>query len=173
MTPFCQQDIESEEGFEAQAYPDPLSPLAATCAAAHLLNTQYRQLPAWRTYDGSPWTDGYGQTSPQINADSTINQVSAGVWIAQRIASLSAHLAQVLSFWPSLSDPRQDVLVNMSYELGVNGLLAFHQTLGYVAADEYVLAAEAMLQSDWAKQVPQRAQRLAQQMKTGVRLADA
>lgn len=169
MTPFCQADIESEEGFEAQAYPDPLSPLAAACATAHLLNTHYRQLPAWRSYDGSPWTDGYGNASPGINADSTIDEPSAAAFVTQRVAGIAARLVRALSWWPTLSDVRQDVLVNMAYELGVNGLLAFHQTLTYVAAGEYALAAVAMLQSKWAKQVPGRAKRLAQQMATGVR----
>ena len=169
MTPFCQTDIESQEGFQAHAYPDPLSPLAAACTAAHLLNTQYRQLPAWRSYDGAPWTDGYGCASAGINADSTIDQADAAAWVAGRITSIAAHLAQVLNWWPSLSDARQDVLLNMAYELGANGLLAFKQTLAYVAAGEYAQAAAAMLQSTWAKQVPSRAQRLSTQMETGVR----
>ena len=77
MTPFCQTDIESEEGFEAQAYPDPLSPLAKACEAVGLTGEQYRRLPDWTGLSGAPWSDGYGETGPQINADSTIDLASA------------------------------------------------------------------------------------------------
>lgn len=171
MTPFCQTDIESEEGFEAQAYPDPLSPLAAACEAADLLPAQYRLLAAWRSYDGSPWTDGYGETDATINADSTINQSDAAAFVAQRIESVDANLRHAIRVYATLDDARQDVLINMAYELGVEGLLAFKQTLAYLAAGQYEYTAAAMLQSRWAAQVPSRAQRLSLQMKTGERNA--
>lgn len=169
MTPFCQIDIEAEEGFEAYAYPDPLSPLAAACMASHLTIEQYRQIPGWRSVAGSPWTDGYGETGATINADSTIDQADAAAFVSGRIASLIQHLTMVLTWFPPLDDVRQDVLLSMAYELGVSGLLAFKETLAYVAADEYAQAAAAMLQSKWALQVPARAKRLSLQMQTGVR----
>lgn len=169
MTPFCQADIEAEEGFEAFAYPDPLSPLAKACEAAGLLNTQYRQLSGWQSLNGQPWTDGYGNASADIGPDSIVTQPEAASFVYQRIGSIAVHLGEALPWFTSIDDGRADVLINMAYELGVSGLLAFKQTLAYIAASEFDLAGQEMLNSTWATQVPDRAHRLALQMQTGGR----
>ena len=59
----------------------------------------------------------------------------------------------------------QDVLVNMGFNLGLGGLLGFKQTLAHLEAREYGKAADAMLDSRWAGQVGERAQRLARQIR--------
>jgi len=66
-------------------------------------------------------------------------------------------------------DPvRQAVLINMAFNLGINGLLGFANTLGKVKAGDYEGAAANMLMSKWATQVGPRAKRLSEQMRTGV-----
>jgi lysozyme len=72
-----------------------------------------------------------------------------------------------LPWWRNLSDRRQQVLANMAFNLGVNGLLGFKNTLSVMQAGQYDLAAEGMLTSKWASQVGNRAIRLAQMMKEG------
>ncbi|HUO11336.1 MAG TPA: glycoside hydrolase family protein, partial [Caulobacteraceae bacterium] len=67
-----------------------------------------------------------------------------------------------------LDDPRQDVLANMAFNLGVGGLLRFPKTLALVRAERWDAAADAMLASAWARQVGARARRLAEQLCTGV-----
>jgi lysozyme len=66
-----------------------------------------------------------------------------------------------------LDQARQGVLVNMSFQLGVDGLLKFTRTLAYIAAGDYAAAADNMLKSKWATQTPARAERMAKQMRTG------
>ena len=66
----------------------------------------------------------------------------------------------------TLSSVRQGVLVNMSFQLGVDGLLAFKNTLLMIQQGKYDAASLAMLQSKWAQQTPERAKRLADQMRT-------
>jgi lysozyme len=56
----------------------------------------------------------------------------------------------------------------MSFQLGVDGLLGFKNTLKLVEQGNYESAAENMLKSLWAKQTPARAKRMSDQMKTGV-----
>lgn len=83
--------------------------------------------------------------------------------LEDRLTSLSAKLP-----WMStLDEARQGVLLNMSFQMGVTGLLKFKNTLELVRKGNYVEAATAMLQSLWAKQTPKRAGRLAKQMLTG------
>lgn len=56
----------------------------------------------------------------------------------------------------------QEVLANMAFNLGVEGLLEFRKTLGHIQAERYKEAAREMLNSRWASQVGSRAKRLAE-----------
>jgi lysozyme len=55
----------------------------------------------------------------------------------------------------------QEAVVNMAFNLGVNGLLGFKETLALMQTEKYDEAARAMLASKWARQVGKRAERLA------------
>ena len=71
--------------------------------------------------------------------------------------------------WMAQLDPaRFGVLLNMAFQMGVDGLLGFKNTLAMVKAGDYVGAASGMLHSKWATQTPERAQRLSVQMRSGV-----
>ena len=78
--------------------------------------------------------------------------------------------AQVLAALPwasKLNEPRFAVLVNMAFQMGIGGLFKFKRMLGSVEDGQYGEAAAEMLDSTWAKQTPERANRLATQMETG------
>lgn len=77
-------------------------------------------------------------------------------------------LQRALPWIDTLNPVRQRVLLNMAFNLGVPGLLAFKTTLGHVKAGRFADASVAMLASLWARQVGARAQRLATQMRTGL-----
>jgi lysozyme len=77
-------------------------------------------------------------------------------------------LTKALPFFKNLDAARQGVLINMAFQLGTAGLLSFKTTLGFIARYDYEGAAQQMLLSKWATQTPERAQRLAKQMKEGV-----
>lgn len=71
--------------------------------------------------------------------------------------------------WTANLDPaRFGALLNMAFQLGVDGLLGFTNTLALIHAGDYPGAAAGMLQSKWATQTPERAQRIAKQVATGV-----
>lgn len=53
-----------------------------------------------------------------------------------------------------------DILYNMSYQLGLNGLLKFKKMINALYAKDYKLAAEEGRKSNWYKQTPNRAERL-------------
>lgn len=83
--------------------------------------------------------------------------------IADRVQALT----KALPCFDRLDEARRGVLVNMAFQLGTAGLLGFKSTLALVAAGKYAEAAEQMLKSKWETQTPERAKRLAEQMKTG------
>lgn len=135
-------DIKRDEGCELEAYPDPL------------------------THD-APWTVGYGCTGPGIEKGTVWTQEKAESELRSRVKVLQCALLDALPWFQRLDDFRQDVLMNMAYQMGVKGLLKFKATLSAVQAGEWDHAAAQMLSSAWASQTPKRAQRLAAQMRTG------
>ena len=62
---------------------------------------------------------------------------------------------------------RLAVLNNMAYNLGLAGLLAFKRMLSHLESARFEQAAHEMLDSRWARQLPNRSKELATQMSTG------
>lgn len=77
-------------------------------------------------------------------------------------------LTRRLPWFQDLDDARKGVLLNMSFQLGVDGLLGFKNTLAMIESRDYMGAARGMMSSLWARQTPERAARMAEQMRTGV-----
>jgi len=82
--------------------------------------------------------------------------------LRNRIQMISSLLRRKIPFFKGLNHLIQGVLVEMAYQMGVPGLLAFKQTLRFIGAGEYRKAANEMLDSKWAKQTPTRARELAE-----------
>lgn len=85
-----------------------------------------------------------------------------------RMRILKDRIRKALPWFDELDVVRQGVLLNMAFQMGVDGLLKFKNTLRHVQARQWTAASVGMLDSLWAKQTPERAERLAEQMRTGV-----
>jgi lysozyme len=83
------------------------------------------------------------------------------------IKTHSDDLFKALPWALSLDPIRQAVLIDMVFNLGVTGLLAFKETLRHFQNANWTAAAVAMLDSTWAKQVGRRAAELALMTRTG------
>ncbi|WP_213308148.1 glycoside hydrolase family protein [Paraburkholderia sacchari] len=88
--------------------------------------------------------------------------------LGQDIAAACASLDRFLPWWSGLDEVRQRVITNMCFNMGINTLLTFRNTLADMKLGFYTAAATGMRASLWARQVGARAQRLAQAMETGV-----
>jgi lysozyme len=93
---------------------------------------------------------------------------------AQIDAALDADIIektdQCITHFPwfgTLNEPRQAVLIGMCFQMGLNSLLKFKNTLGAMRDERFEDAANGMRTSVWARQTPRRASRLATQMATG------
>lgn len=86
---------------------------------------------------------------------------------ANDIAECERQLDAKLPWWRTLGDVRQRVLLNMCFNLGINGLLGFKNTLAKVQRADFAGAAAGMRASLWARQVGARAERLAAMMEKG------
>lgn len=93
-----------------------------------------------------------------------------GVGLPQEIGNqwlefaLETRWNQLLARAPWILEQPEDVqraLGNMVYQLGVDGLLAFVNTLALIKQGDRTLAANEALKSKWATQTPERANRVA------------
>lgn len=86
------------------------------------------------------------------------------------IADILDARRSVLTRWPwaaSLEPQRLAVLIDMAFNMGVIGLDKFRKMLAAVRSGDYRRAGVEMLDSKWAVQVKDRAERLSRQMVSG------
>jgi lysozyme len=85
-----------------------------------------------------------------------------------RILKLEEACIRRFPWWLDVDDGRQQIIVCMAYQLGMNGVANFKKMCAAMAEHDYERAADEMLDSEWArKDSPERAHRMAQMMRTG------
>ncbi len=77
------------------------------------------------------------------------------------IAKAQAELAKELPWTLDLPQYKQDILTEMVFQLGVNGLLGFRDLLFRARSGDDDGVAHAMLDSLWHRQTPARCEELA------------
>jgi lysozyme len=83
------------------------------------------------------------------------------------VTNVVANLNANLHWFSKLDVARQGVLINVGFNVGIHGLLAFHNTLSCMQLSDWEGAASNLLQSAAAKELPARYGRLATQLITG------
>ena len=76
--------------------------------------------------------------------------------------------AEAFSAYRDMDEIRQGVLIEMVFQMGVNGVGKFKKFLLAAQDHDWATAAEEMLDSKWAKQTPGRAKELARIFLRGV-----
>lgn len=103
--------------------------------------------------------------------DAGISKSEAMLLLGADIDKVESQLDATLPWWRGMSEARQQVLANMAFNMGIGnsarGLLSFRNTLAAMHRGDYKAAARGMLDSTWARQVGQRAVRLAKMMEDG------
>ncbi len=111
------------------------------------------------------WTIGYGHLLSRECAPITAQ--FADLLLQADIEALCKQLLKV-EWWLQLDQVRQEVIANMAFNMGLNGLLLFKHMIAAIRIKDYRTAAEEMGKSLWAKQVGKRAARLRDEMKSGI-----
>lgn len=124
--------LKVEEGFKPHVYPDSLG--YATIGYGFLIDSRR------------------GAGLPKAVAD---------FWLKHNIEQIRDELPK--AWQPYLSQPSdvQDALVQMAYQLGVEGVLGFQLMLASLQKNDRESAAINALNSKWAAQTPARAKRVA------------
>lgn len=99
--------------------------------------------------------------------DKGISKAEAYIMLQNDMDEVEDALDRILPWWRGLSEGRQQALLNMCFNLGINGLLGFRRMLAALQGGDYMAAADEMLASKWAAQVGDRAQRIAKMTREG------
>jgi lysozyme len=97
--------------------------------------------------------------------DRGITKGEALIMLEHDIADFTKQLSERLYWFDDQPQFAKVVLINMAFNLGMAGLLKFHNTLEHIKQGQYELAAKEMLLSKWAKQVGTRATELSNILK--------
>lgn len=97
--------------------------------------------------------------------DRGITEKEAMYLLNNDILEVHNQLSCKYPFYDTLDDKRQEVLINMAFQLGLSGLSEFKKTLELIEKGLYKSASQEMLNSNWAKQTPKRALELSNLMK--------
>lgn len=111
---------------------------------------------------GNP-TIGYGWNVSR----SPMSESEASMVLGNRIVLAAKDAASLVPNWVTLNDARQDVLIDMAFNLGRNGLFSFKNMLHAINEGRYEDAADEMMDSSWFIQVGKRGPLLVDRMRTG------
>jgi lysozyme len=117
-----------------------------------------------------PYTDTTGHLTIGFGrnlVDRGISTTEAFYLLDDDILYFTNKLNHYLSFFSELSENRQIALIDMCFNLGLQGFLGFKEMISAVESHDYERAAQEMLNSKWAEQTGERATCLANIILTG------
>jgi lysozyme len=86
---------------------------------------------------------------------------------ANDLAKIEAEIDRAAPWLRELDPVRLGAVKNMVFQMGMYGVLQFKNTLALMRAHRYEDAARNVLKSLYAKQTPERALRISEQIRTG------
>ena len=96
------------------------------------------------------------------NGTITMGLEDSQLKLAQKISNLHLSLPKRFDFYDDLPPMIKNVLLNMSFQMGVNGVSKFKKMIKAMSESDWKGAADEMLDSKWARSdSPPRAKRLA------------
>ena len=121
------------------------------------------QLKRHEGFRSAPYRDSMGKLTFGYGF-TYLHEDEADMVLRMRITRLEHILRRKIKY---RSPARQNVLINMAFNLGVRGLYGFKKMWKAITRQDFDKAAYEMLNSKWKRQVGDRAQELAELMKKG------
>jgi len=158
-----------------QAKPSNLQTTGAQIPCNDINDTYMAYTASYEGYVARPYWDvngysiGYGHHYPNgTPAPSSISQEDAlEVLSTDHQAAREAAESTFSDVWEDLNEPRRAALADMAYNMGTGIFAKFPNMSASIHAGNFTEAAEHMLDSDYANQVPQRASNNAELMRNG------
>tara|TARA_R110002020_G_scaffold44181_1_gene127700 strand:+ start:15158 stop:15592 length:435 start_codon:yes stop_codon:yes gene_type:complete len=83
------------------------------------------------------------------------------------ITRVRQELNRVFKWFDGLDAVRKDAMIDIAFNLGLTVLCKFEKSLAYMESGDYMLAADEFLDSNWAKQVGNRAIEVTDMIRSG------
>ena len=111
-------------------------------------------------------TIGYGFAIKDLFMDKEISDLILDKYIRAILANIETNDDWDQWFWDKHQNVKE-VLINMIFQIGFTGVRKFRKTIQYIKDDNFLLAAEEMLDSKWARSdSPNRAKELSDIIKS-------
>ena len=117
-----------------------------------------------------PYRDTVGKLTIGVGhnlEDKGLSDAVINLILQEDIEEAKSELDRVLPAWQELDEVRQQVMIDMMFNLGAPRLMTFVKFRRALLVSDYEDAAAEMLDSKWAEQVGARADRLAEMMRSG------
>lgn len=117
-----------------------------------------------------PYIDTQGKLTIGVGRnldDMGITEEEAKHLLQNDIARVTAEADRELDWYSKLDWQRQDVILSMLINMGVTRFRGFQKMIAALESGNYAVAADEMMDSAWAKQVPSRAKELSDMMRLG------
>ena len=99
--------------------------------------------------------------------DTGLSEAECEAILHMRIEDLRRELTRRWPWFEKLNEARQAAMLSMAYQMGVQGLAGFKNTLANIEAKAWDAAAKNMTASKWYRQTPNRARRTAYMIRYG------
>lgn len=142
--------LKVEEGFREMPYFDTEGILSVAYGRNLISNP-------WTIFESKQWSKATTEEKKEIGTKDVISKVN----------NIILKLPRRIPLFGKLDHARGDFLILMSYQLGIDGVLMFRNTLSLMFQGKYDEAANEMLKSKWAQQTPKRARRMARFLMSG------
>ena len=106
-------------------------------------------------------TIGYGFAIKDLKLDEDI----AELILIRKLGELQDRISHTFGWFYNSPDVVKDVVTNMCYKLGISGFSKFKKTIYLIETEQYEEASVEMLDSLWAKQTPNRAKELSEEIR--------
>lgn len=102
-------------------------------------------------------TIGYGFAIKDLVLDEDLGEII----LKRKLAYLTERIGKTFDWYKDMPFEVQDVVVEVCYQLGIRGFSKFKKTINFLKERDFPSASTEFLDSKWATQTPNRANRLA------------
>jgi lysozyme len=134
---------------------------------AQKLRESIKRHESFRPY---PYLDTKGNLTIGYGRNLTLNRISeteGEILLGNDIINATAELYRFIPWTQDLEDARKAILIEMTFNMGIEKLLQFKKMLEAIQNKDYELASQEMLNSTWHEEVGNRADDLAYAMQKG------
>ena len=114
-------------------------------------------------------TIGFGRCVDPDEPGTGITEAEAEMLLSNDLERFEVAAQRVVGddTWSLLNQVRREALIEMAFNMGAGNLAKFRRMLAALGEEHYAVAADEALSSRWAEQVGQRADRIADRIRTG------